>query len=97
MSWSVSVPKGTRAEAANAVVNAGLPPDSYNKPELIEQWSVQLEAAKDAAIAVLERAGWGDGGTFTVSMSGHATHGDASEGTGYTSSEFVQVHVYREP
>jgi len=97
MSWSVSIPKGTRAEVATAVVNAELPADSYNKPELVEQWHVQLEAAKDAAVAILERAGFGEGGTFTVSMSGHAAHDGLAESTGYTTSEFVSVNVYREP
>ena len=98
MSWSVSVPKTPLAAIAEAVTNADLPPDTYNTPELVAQWRKQLEAAKDAVCTILVSGGvFGDGGTYWVSMSGHAAHDGLAESAGYTPSEFVHVTVNWEP
>src|SRR5579859_2369878 len=98
MSWSVSIPKTPRETIAQAITSAELPPDTYNKPELVEQWRKRLEAAKDAACTILVSGGaFGDDGIYSVSMTGHAAHGGLAESSGYTSSEFIHVTVSWEP
>lgn len=96
MSWSVSVPATPAEQFADAVKAARID-DSYNKSELVEQWGEQLEAAKAAALAIFAAHPFGEGGTYSAGMSGHANHGGAGEGTGYTPSEFVYVNVHRVP
>lgn len=99
MSWSLTIPQQPFETFHKAVSQAQLPEDTSNKPELVAQWSEQLEAAKAAVLAILSRDAFGhdEGATFSTSMSGHANHDGAGDGTGYTPSEFVHVNVQRQP
>lgn len=97
MSWSVSIPKQSSRDEFVKAVEAAQIDDSYNKAELVEQWREQLQAAKRAALAIMDAYPFGEGGQFGASFSGHANHAGAGEGTDYTPSEFVHVNVSREP
>ena len=99
MSWSVSIPPTPADEIATAITSAELGPDNYNTPEIVAQWRQQLEAAKDAAATMLASGAFhlGEGGMYSVGMSGHAAHDGLAEKTGYTPSEFINVILRWDP
>lgn len=100
MSWSLSVPPTPASAFAAAIDAAQLPADTYNDPEIVQQWKKQIEAAKAAAHAIFNHGyAFGDeqGDLYRAAMSGHAAHGGLAERTDYTPSEFVQVTISRDP
>ena len=98
MSWSVSIPQQPFEQFVKAVEQVQIAEDTYNKPELIEQWKDQLEAARQGALAILSRDGFGhESAKWSASFSGHANHDEAGKDTTYTPSEFVNVTINRQP
>ena len=98
MSWSVSVPPQPFERFLKAVEQARID-DSSNKPELVAQWTAQLDAAKRAVYAMFSPVdvfGRGEA-TFSATMGGHANHDGAGEGTTYTDYEFINITVTRIP
>lgn len=97
MSWSVTVPPTSEGEFMGEV-NAAKITDTSNPPALVAQWDEQLAAAKDAIHSIFRHSNpFGDGGTYSASMSGHANHVELGEVTLYTTSEYIQVTVHRQP
>ena len=98
MSWSVSVPQQPYESFVTAVNEVQLAEDTYNPPELIEQWREQLEAARKGALVILAEAPFGrEEAQWSASFSGHAKHAGADEGGSYTPSEFIHVTINRQP
>ena len=103
MSWSLSIPQQPFEEFYQAVHDAKLLQDTYNPPALVEQWAEQVEAARQAIYAILScpdafgRAEQGESVLWSATMTGHANHDGAGEGTGYTPSEFVHITLNRQP
>ena len=98
MSWSVSVPQQPYESFVTAVNEVQLAEDTYNPPELIEQWREQLEAARKGALVILAEAPFGrEEAQWSASFGGHAKHGEAGDGTAYTTTEFITVTINRYP